>query len=110
MFPSDDAVVELLHQTLLRDLALREAVTVGKIPRFYTKQLNEWEKHVVKERVKEKLEQIKGRGIKLQHFAARLPALHLKQDAGTEAEEQDIHLFFYLSTSGQRLQVEEHLI
>ncbi|MFO7831355.1 MAG: DUF4080 domain-containing protein [Desulfuromonadaceae bacterium] len=110
MFPRAGATVVFLHQTLMRDLALREAVTVGKIPRFYTLELNDTEKQAVKERVKEKLEQIKGRGIKLQHFAARLPALHQTQGNTAGGTPKVIHLFFYLSASGQRLQVEEHLI
>lgn len=110
MFPSNNTVVELLHQTLIRDLALREAVTVGKTPTFYTLELNDRAKLAVKERVKEKLEQIKGRGIKLQHFAAHLPALSHMQGNREDGATQDIHLFFYLSTSGQRLQVEEHLL
>ncbi|MCA1797291.1 MAG: DUF4080 domain-containing protein [Geobacteraceae bacterium] len=110
ILPCNSATVELLHQILVRDIALREAVTVGKTPSFYTGELNNKEKQVVKEQVKKKLDQIKGKGIKLQHFAARLPALHHMQGKREDGATQDIHLFFYFSTSGQRLQVEEHLI
>lgn len=110
LFPRASATVEFLHQTLMRDLALREVVTVGKIPGFYTLELNASEKRAVKERVTEKLDQIKGRGIKLQHFAARLPALQRMQGSREDNAAQDIHLFFYLSASNKRLQVEEHRI
>lgn len=109
MFEAQSYTVDILHQTLIRDLALREAVTPGKIPSFYAQELSPDEKQRVKERVKEKLEDIKGKGIKLQHFGARLPALSQPNDDKDTTSAQ-IHVFFYLSTSGKRLQVEEHII
>ncbi len=107
MFSTQPQVLELLQQTLARDLALREAITPAKIPNFFTFQLQAKEQQRVKEQVKEKLEQVKGMGIKMQYFAARLPALaqqHISEDGNAE---KVVYLFFYLTQSGARMQVEE---
>lgn len=107
MFNTQPSVLELLLQTLARDLALREPITPTKIPEFFTFQLHTDEEQRVKEQVKEQLDQIKGKGIKLQYFAARLPALaqqHMNED---DCAENVIYLFFYLTQSGAKMQVKE---
>ncbi len=106
MFSTQPRVLELLQQTLARDLALREPITPAKVPAFFTFPLQAEEEHQVKEQVKGKLEQIKGKGIKLQYFAARFPAL-AQQCKGEGSSVKDIYLFFYLTQSGARMQVEE---
>jgi anaerobic magnesium-protoporphyrin IX monomethyl ester cyclase len=116
MFSSRPEVVDLLHQTLLRDLALREPITPAKVPTFHSAELKQSEQQAVKRLVKEKLERIRGKGVKLQHFAAYLPALREgKKTPEPESKTDDIrsgdiHVFFYLSASGRPLRVEEHII
>ncbi|MDY0211834.1 MAG: radical SAM protein [Desulfuromonadaceae bacterium] len=107
MFNTQPQVLELLQQTLARDLALREPITPAKTPDFFTFQLQDEEEYRVKERVKEKLEQIKGKGIKLQYFAARFPALALQHQSEESSAEKVVYLFIYLTQSGARMQVEE---
>ena len=112
MFASSSQTLELLLQTLMRDLALREPISQGKIPDFFNASLSSAEEQGVKERVSAKLEQIRGKGIKLQYFAAHFPALAAKHASrhhmtgGTGC----IRLYFYLSQSGRRMRIEEHIL
>ncbi|WP_298036003.1 B12-binding domain-containing radical SAM protein [uncultured Desulfuromonas sp.] len=95
-----DEARESLREHLGRDFALSERVVPGKAPEFLDTELTEEEKRLVRERVREETDRIKGRGIKLQHFAAafaRLPDLPGRH----------VRLFLYLTRSGSGLEVRD---
>lgn len=92
-----------LIEILARDYALSERLTPGKAPSFFNTELTKPELLMVKQQVKKQLESIKGQGIKLQHFAAKFQHLD-------ERVNRQIHLFFYLTGTGKRIQIIEQVI
>ncbi|MCD6526050.1 MAG: DUF4080 domain-containing protein [Desulfuromonas sp.] len=94
---------DYLLEVLGHDYARHERLTPNNVPPFFDLEFNIEEQQQIKEAVKEKLDQIKGQGIKLQHFAAHFRALEPDQSA-------TIHLFFYLTGSGRKMEIEEQVL
>jgi anaerobic magnesium-protoporphyrin IX monomethyl ester cyclase len=90
--------LEELRERLARDYAGSERVAPESAPEFFDTQLDEEEKRKVQARVREETERVRGKGIKLQHFAAafrRLPG----------AEGRGVLLFLYLTETGRGMSV-----
>lgn len=96
----DGETRETLRELLGRDFARSERVAPGNAPPFFDTRLSEDEAQAVRQRVQQESEAVKGKGVKVQHFAAvfeRLPGL-----AGRTAV-----LFLYLTRTGEGMRVEE---
>jgi len=91
---------EELRERLARDYAGSERVTPENAPAFFDTQMNEEEIQKVQARIKEKTEKVRGKGIKLQHFAAVFHHL-------PETEGRHVRLFLYLTETGKGMQVRE---
>jgi len=92
-----DAPVVLEH--LAHDYALAERVASTAPPLGYDTALTDEETARVKERLALELEAIRGRGVKLQHFAC---IFHHLAPRGPQ-----VHLFLYLTRSGEGMSVRE---
>ena len=90
-----------LIETLAYDYALCERVVTNRIPEFFDTGLEPVEKHWVSSKVQERTGEIKGQGIKLQFFSAAFTTIQ-------PATKRTIHLFCYLTASGQKMRVEEY--
>ncbi len=90
-------------EILARDYALSERITPNNAPSFFDTELNSAEQLAVKGQLKQRLEQVKGQGIKLQHLAVCFQ--HLSADEGRQ-----IHLFYYLTATGTKMEIEEHIL
>lgn len=91
---------EELRERLARDYAGSERVVPESPPAFFEVKLTEGELRAVRERVREETEALRGKGIKLQHFAAvfrHLPGVEGRQ----------VRLFLYLAKAGEGMQVRE---
>ncbi|MBN2644062.1 MAG: DUF4080 domain-containing protein [Desulfuromonadaceae bacterium] len=86
-----------------RDFALSERLTPSNLPACFHSELDSAQQQRVQDFIKDKLEQIRGQGIKLQYLAVRFPAL----DAEVA---QQVRVFCYLTGSGRRMQVEEYCL
>jgi anaerobic magnesium-protoporphyrin IX monomethyl ester cyclase len=94
---------EELRERLARDYAGNERVVPESAPAFFDMQLDGEETRKVKARVREETEGVRGKGIKLQHFAAvfcRLPGV----------EGRSVRLFLYLTETGKGMTVREMTI
>jgi anaerobic magnesium-protoporphyrin IX monomethyl ester cyclase len=92
-----------LREWLARDYAGSERVVPESAPEFFATQLTEEETRKVQAKVREEIEGVRGKGIKLQHFAAvfcRLPG----------AEGRSVRLFLYLTETGKGMTVREILL
>jgi anaerobic magnesium-protoporphyrin IX monomethyl ester cyclase len=92
-----------LVDILARDYALSERLTINNAPSFFHTELSPADQLRVKQHTHEQIEAIKGKGIKLQHLAVYF------QHLNTAAERQ-IHLFYYLSSTGEKMRVLEHIL
>jgi anaerobic magnesium-protoporphyrin IX monomethyl ester cyclase len=91
---------EELRERLARDYAGSERVAPEGAPEFFDMQLDAEETLKVQARVREETERVRGKGIKLQHFAAafrRLPG----------AGGRRVLLFLYLTETGRGMSVRE---
>jgi len=88
-----------LKERLARDYALSERVSPNNPPAFFDTRLTEAEKIKVRDHVALELAEIRGKGIKLQHFAC---IFHTRQATGRR-----LHLYLYLTRSGTGLTVKE---
>jgi len=91
---------EELSERLARDYAGSERVVPESAPEFFDTQLDEGESRKVQARVREETERVRGKGIKLQHFAAvfrHLPGV----------EGRSVRLFLYLTETGKGMTVRE---
>ena len=91
---------EELRERLARDYAGSERVTPENALAFFDTQMNEEEIQKVQDRVREETEKVRGKGIKLQHFAAVFHHL-------PETEGRHVRLFLYLTETGKGMQVRE---
>jgi anaerobic magnesium-protoporphyrin IX monomethyl ester cyclase len=91
---------ELLKNLLGRDYALCERVAPGNVPGFLDPDLSEKQSLMVRERVAAETEAVRGRGIKVQHFAARFARL-------PGANPGTVVLFLYLTRTGEGMEVRE---
>lgn len=91
---------EMLRELLARDFARSERVIAGNAPGFFSVELRTGEQEAVRQRIRSETEAIRGKGIKLQHFAA--PFSRLPEHAG-----RTVLLFLYLTRSGKGLRIEE---
>lgn len=89
---------EELGERLARDYAGSERVVPDKAPDFFDTNLTMEEQQAVQRRVREETEALRGRGIKLQHFAAIFHHL-------PEMEGRQVLLFLYLTETGKGLTV-----
>lgn len=92
-----------LTELVARDFARCERVVPGKAPAFFDTALEPEEEARVAELMREEMERIRGRGIKLQYFAAAFA--HLPESAGRQ-----VWVFFYLTRSGAGLEVKETIL
>jgi anaerobic magnesium-protoporphyrin IX monomethyl ester cyclase len=90
-----------LSECLARDYALCERVVMNRVPVFFDTQLSAEQRRWVDDRVERKLSEIRGAGVKLQHFACVFSTLD-------DSAERIPRLYFYLTGSGRRMRVEEH--
>jgi anaerobic magnesium-protoporphyrin IX monomethyl ester cyclase len=91
---------EELRDRLARDYAGSERVVPESAPEFFDTQLDEEETRKVQARVREETERVRGKGIKLQQFAAafrRLPGV----------EGRSVLLFLYLTETGKGMTIRE---
>ncbi len=91
-----------LREALAHDLACCERVAAERAPALYDTGLDESERVWVREQVVLATAEVRGQGIKLQHFAAvfrHLPAM----------QGRTVCLFLYRSKTGEGLQVEKRL-
>jgi anaerobic magnesium-protoporphyrin IX monomethyl ester cyclase len=91
---------EELRERLASDYAGSERVVPENAPEFFDTQLDEEETRKVQARVRKEAERVRGKGIKLQHFAAvfcRLPGV----------EGRSVRLFLYLTETGKGMTVRE---
>jgi len=91
---------ELLRQHLARDYALCERVIPKKAPAFLDNSLTPAEQAIIRDKVATRQQQLRGTETKLQYYAA--PFTEFNPEAGRQ-----VHLFFYLTRSGARREVEE---
>ena len=98
----NDISRQRLLEGLAYDYARCERVVTNRIPAFFDTGLSTEEQLWVKDIVRKRTGEIKGKGIKLQYFAAVFSALH-------DAEQPTAYLFLYLTQTGQKMQVEEYL-
>lgn len=101
LFAGDER--DRLQDLLARDFASCERIVPGKAPKFFNTTVSPEEQQAIRERVQQETETIKGKGIKLQHFAARFR--HLPDFAGPS-----LLLFLYLTRTNDGMQVKEILI
>jgi anaerobic magnesium-protoporphyrin IX monomethyl ester cyclase len=94
--------LELLRENLARDYALSERVLPNRVPEFFDSELTAEESKRVNDYIQKELESFKGNKIKIQHFTGRFSTLspHLTH----------LRLFIYLTQSGQKQQVVEHIL
>lgn len=99
---SGSAAMPLLD-CLARDYACHERVVPDHPPSFFSTELTLAEKMLVQQQVRAATAALRGRGVKLQHFAAVFR--HLPQDRG-----RTVRLFCYLTKPGTGLTVEETVV
>lgn len=90
-----------LIECLAYDYALCERVVTNHIPGFFDTELKAHEKEWVQQKVTERTGEIKGQGVKLQYFATVFTLMHA-------TGKPTVHLFCYLTTTGQKMRVEEY--
>jgi len=91
---------DALRERLARDCARCERVVPDNAPDFLDRELSAEEEQAVRERVREETELLRGKGVKLQHFAAafrRLP----------ETKGRTVLLFLYLTETGRGMTSKE---
>jgi hypothetical protein len=71
-----------------------------RIPEFFDTDLTDDELAWVQQEVQKRAHQIRGKGIKIQYFAAVFSNLD-------GLEKRTLYLFFYLTQSGKKMRVEE---
>lgn len=91
---------ETLGELLACDYARCERVPKNNAPPFFDTGLSSGQLRAIKQKVREAQEEIRGQGVKLQHFAARF--CHLPG-----AAKETVILFLYLTRSGSGMQVRE---
>jgi anaerobic magnesium-protoporphyrin IX monomethyl ester cyclase len=90
-----------LLESLAYDYARCERVVTNRIPDFFDTGLSVAELQWIKNAVQDRTDEIRGKGVKLQYFAAVFSALH-------NAGQRTVCLFLYLTQSGKKMQVEEY--
>lgn len=91
--------IDPYREALARDYAHHERVVGGSAPEFFSVDLNEQERELVRIQVKQEIAQLERSG-KIQFFAA--PFNHLPESSGRR-----VLIFLYLNKSGQGQQVKE---
>ncbi len=89
-----------LVERLAYDYARCERVVTNRVPVFFQTSLGPEERHWVQQTVQARTDQIRGKGIKLQYFAAVFTTIH-------SSAPRTVHLFLYLTQTGAGMQVEE---
>ncbi len=98
IFAEKDTAV--LRDLLARDCAHGERIVRDNPPFFFTFGLSAEEENAVRERVQTETAELRGQGIKVQHFAASFS--HLPDFSGRQ-----ILLFLYLTQTGKKMIVRE---
>lgn len=89
-----------LVESLAYDYARCERIVTNRIPAFFETDLTPAEQKWVQRTVQNRTAEIRGRGIKLQYFAAIFTTLH-------DSVHRTVYLFFYLTETGQKMRIEE---
>ncbi|MBW2477566.1 MAG: B12-binding domain-containing radical SAM protein [Deltaproteobacteria bacterium] len=89
-----------LKEALAYDYAGAERITTNRVPEFLQTELTTSEQAWIRQQVKAKTETVKGKGIKLQYFAAQFSNL-------PDVSSRTIILFFYLTQPGEKMKTEE---
>jgi len=90
-----------LVERLAYDYACCERVVTKRVPAFFQTSLVPEEQQWVRETVQTRIDQIRGKGVKLQYFAAVFTTTQ-------SASQRTVHLFLYLTQTGEKMQVEEY--
>jgi anaerobic magnesium-protoporphyrin IX monomethyl ester cyclase len=91
---------EMLREQLGRDLAGIERIPPEQAPSFLDPRLDREEQQLVREKVRRIIDSLRGRGIKVQHFAAAFG--HLPEFSGRR-----VILFVYFTRPGRPMQVRQ---
>jgi anaerobic magnesium-protoporphyrin IX monomethyl ester cyclase len=98
---NQDSVRTRLVECLAYDYARCERIVSNRIPNFFNTNLTQEERQWVHKTVQGKREEIRGKGIKLQYFAAVFTT-------PSRAAQRTVTLFCYLIETGQKMRVEEY--
>lgn len=90
-----------LIESLAYDYARCERVVANRIPEFFDTDLEPEQELWVRATVKEKIDAIKGQGIKLQYFAAVFSTIN-------GSAQRTVHLFCYLTGTGRKMCIDEY--
>jgi len=96
----DGEECESLRELLGRDFAASERVVPGKAPGFLDTDLNEAQRAAVRDEARRQTEAVRGRGVKIQHFAARFARL-------PDLPRPGVLLFIYRTKTGRGMEVKE---
>jgi anaerobic magnesium-protoporphyrin IX monomethyl ester cyclase len=96
----EDSAPARLVERLAFDYARCERVVASRIPAFFDTKLTAAEQQWVQRTIQDKTGEIKGRGIKLQYFAAIFTTMH-------SSTRRTVYLFCYLTATGEKMRVEE---
>ncbi len=94
-FPDNQRLLE--H--LARDYALAERVSQSAPPALFDNRLTSPEQELVKNRLAVEFEAIRGKNVKLQHFSSAFNHL--------DGDHRRVHLFLYLTRSGEGMTIKE---
>ncbi len=95
--PERDRLVE----SLAYDYARCERVVSNRVPAFFQTSLAAVERQWVRETVQARTDQVRGKGVKLQYFAAVFTTME-------RSAPRTAHLFLYLTQTGAKMKVEEY--
>ncbi len=90
-----------LVESLAYDYARCERVVTKRVPAFFQTSLAPAELQWVRDTVQARTDQVRGKGVKLQYFAAVFTTMD-------SAAPRTAHLFLYLTQTGAKMQVEEY--
>ena len=97
----NDLSRQRLVESLAYDYARCERIVTNRIPSFFDTGLSLDEQQWVKNIVQDRTDEIRGKGVKLQYFAAVFSAVH-------NSGQRTVCLFLYLTQTGMKMQVEEY--
>ncbi|MGW8312710.1 MAG: DUF4080 domain-containing protein [Desulfuromonadales bacterium] len=97
---SQGSAQDRLVECLAYDYARCERIVGNRIPNFFNTNLTRKEQQWVQKTVQDKMDEIRGKGIKLQYFAAVFTNLH-------NTAQRTVTLFCYFVETGRKMRIEE---
>ncbi len=97
----EEPLLNRLVESLAYDYACCERVVSNRVPAFIQTSLTADEWQWVRATVQARTDQVRGKGIKLQYFAAVFTTMN-------RSAPRTAHLFLYLTQTGEKMQVEEY--